>query len=121
MQSLKQDRMVRLEVREEVWCVKCKGQGHDKDHCPVFTNYLVGEGSMPLTLKAQAGPNSVPTLWCAICQIARKHAIDNYHLLQKYMQTSKQLFYNFCRSVGHDERTCRSYELMMDRSPAYWV
>lgn len=30
-----------------------------------------------------------------------------------------QLFCNFCRSVGHDERTCQSYELMMDRIVAY--
>jgi hypothetical protein len=36
-------------------------------------------------------------------------------------KNSQQLFCNFCRSVGHDERTCRSYELMMDRTPTYRV
>jgi len=44
MQILKQDRTPWPEVRKEVWCIKCKGQGHDKDHCPVFANYLVGGG-----------------------------------------------------------------------------
>ena len=114
MLSLKQERMVWLEVREEVWRMKYKSQGHDKDHLSVFTNYLAGGGLMPLKTEAQARPSVAPTLWCAICQIAGKHAIDNCHLVQKYMQTPKQLFYNFCRSMGHDKHTCRSYELMMD-------
>lgn len=51
MQSLKQDRTPRLEACEEIWCIKCKGQGHDKDNCLVFMNYLVGGGSMPLIPK----------------------------------------------------------------------
>ena len=76
---------------------------------------------MHLRLESQAGPSVVPTLWCAICQIARKHATDNYHLLQKYTQNLQQLFCKFCRSVGHDEHTCRSYELMMDRNSTYKV
>jgi len=84
MQSLKQDKTPRPEAREEVWCIKCKGQEHDKDHCPVFTNYLVGGGWMLLRPKAQAGPSAVPALWCAICQIGGKHTTDNSHLLQKY-------------------------------------
>ncbi len=60
-------------------------------------------------------------LWCVIFQIGGKHATDNCHLLQKYTQTSQQLFYNFYRLVGHDVRTCRSYELMMDQNPTYRV
>lgn len=32
MQSLKQDRTVWEEAHEEIWCLKCKGQRHDKDH-----------------------------------------------------------------------------------------
>lgn len=61
------------------------------------------------------------TLWCVIFQIRGKHATNNYHLLQKYTQTSQQLFCNFCRSVGHDAHTCRSYELIMDHTPTYRV
>jgi len=76
---------------------------------------------MPLRLKDQVGPNMAPTLWCTICQGPRKYATDNCHWLQKYTQTLEQLFCNFCRSVGRDERTCRRYELMMDRMITYRV
>jgi len=88
MQILKQDITVRPEVREEVWCLKCKGQRHDKDHCPVFANYLAGGALMPLTLEAQASPSAGPELWCAICQVAGKHATNNCHLFEKFLQTS---------------------------------
>lgn len=81
MQILKQDRIVGLEVREEMWCLKCKGQGHDKDHYRVFVNYIIGVGLIPLKPEAQAGPSVGPPLWCAICQVAGKHTTDNCHLL----------------------------------------
>ena len=81
MQSLKQDKTTRPEARKEVGCIKCKGQGHDKDHCLVFANYLAGGRPTPLRPEAQAGPSAAPTLWCTICQIGGKHATDNYHLL----------------------------------------
>jgi hypothetical protein len=71
-----------------------------KTIAPVFANYLAGGGPMPLRPEAQAGPSAGPALWCAICQVAGKHATDNCHLLQKYVQTPQQLFCNFCRSVG---------------------
>ena len=29
------------EVVQDIWCVKCKAQGHTKDNCPVFVEYLV--------------------------------------------------------------------------------
>lgn len=48
-QSLKKDRAACPKVCEEFWCLKCKIQGHDKDHYPVFANYVAGGGPMPLT------------------------------------------------------------------------
>lgn len=48
-------------------------------------------------------------LWCAICQVGGKHATDKYHLLQKYTQIPQLLYCNLCRSMGHDEKMCRSY------------
>jgi len=60
MQSLKQERETRLEVCEEIWCINWKGRGHDKDHCPVFANYFVGGGPMPLRPEAQARLSIVP-------------------------------------------------------------
>lgn len=119
MQSLKQERVSRPEVCVEVGCIKCKSQAHDKDHCPVFANYLARGGPMPLKVEVQEIPSAALALWCAICQVGGKHATDNCHLLEKYTQTPQQLYCNFCRSVGHDEGTCRSYDLMMERTLAY--
>jgi len=48
-----------------------------------------GEGGgapMPLRQEAPTGPSMGPTLWCAICQVARKHVTDNCHLLQNFVQ-----------------------------------
>lgn len=118
-QSLKKDRATHLEMREEVWCLKCKSQGHDKDHYPVFVNYVVGRGPMPIRLEAQVGPSIGPALWCTIYQVVGKHVKDNCHLLQKFVQTSQQLFYNFFKMMGHNERNCRIYKLMMERIPMH--
>ena len=76
---------------------------------------------MPLRPEEQAGPSMAPDLGCVICQIRGKHTMNNCHLLQKYTRNLQQFFCNFCRSVGHDERTCRKYALMMDRIPTYKV
>lgn len=103
MQSLKQERVPQSEVCTKVGCIKCKSQGHNKDHCPIFANYLAGGGPMPLRLELQVGPSAVPALWCTICQVGGKHATKDYHLLQKYTQTPQQLYCNLCRLVGHDE------------------
>jgi len=41
---------------------------------------------MSLRLKVQEVSSIVLALWCTICQIGGKHAKDNYHLLQKYIE-----------------------------------
>lgn len=74
---------------------------------------------MPLKLENIMGPCTRVPLWCAICQIVGKHTIDNCRLLQKFVQTRQQMFFTFCKSVGNDEQNCRSYELMMERTPTY--
>lgn len=108
LQSLKKEKISRLEVHEEVWCLKCKSQGNDKDHYPVFTNYIIGGGPMPLRQEATMGPSTGPTLWCTIYQVVGKHVTDNCHLLQKFVQPPQQLFCNFCKSMGYNERNCHS-------------
>ena len=120
MQSLEQDKTVRPEMHE-VWCLKCKTQGHEKDHCLVFENHIAAGGPMPLRPKFQAVPCAGPALWCTICQVVGKHARDNCHFLQNFVQTLQKLFCNFCRLVEHDENDFKSYELMMDRTPTYRV
>ena len=121
MQIFKQDRIVRPEVREEEWCLKSKSQGHDKDHYPAFTNYLSVGGLMPLRPESQARPSTTLALWCAIYQVTGKHTTYNFHLLQKYTQTPQKWFCKFCWSEGHDKHACRSYELIMDKTPTYRV
>ena len=76
---------------------------------------------MPLRPKAQARPITGCALWCVIYQVARKHVTDNCHLSQIFVQKQQQIFYNFFKSVRHDERNCHSYELMMDKTPTYRV
>jgi len=34
LKSLKKKKVAQPEVHEEVSCLKCKNQEHDKDHCP---------------------------------------------------------------------------------------
>ena len=36
------------EIAQELWCIKCKGQGHTKDNCPVFVEYLASGAPIPL-------------------------------------------------------------------------
>lgn len=36
------------EVREEVWCTKCRTKGHSKEHCLVFVDYLASGAPNPL-------------------------------------------------------------------------
>ena len=94
------------DVAQEIWCVKCKAQGHSKDNCPVFVEYI-----------ATGDPNPLPQThgpWCEICK-TRGNLPHQCPLLQKYVQTPKNLYCTFCKSVGHDDHTCRAYDLMLDR------
>ena len=44
LQSLKKGK----EVCDEVWCPKCKTEGHSKEHCLVFAEYLASGVPNPL-------------------------------------------------------------------------
>jgi hypothetical protein len=62
-------------------------------------------------------PNPFPTRvpWCEIYKI---HGNDPYHypMMQKYQTIPKISYYNFCKSVGHDDKYCRMMELMRERT-----
>ena len=113
MKNLKKEQVPRSEVQDEVWCIRCRSQGHDKYHYPIFLNYVVMRGPTPLQLEAQAGPSTTTPLWCTICHVGGKHNTDNCHLLPKFNQTPQQLFCTFCRSVGHEEIDYYSYHANM--------
>jgi hypothetical protein len=36
--------------------------------------------------------------------------------MKKYIQTPTNLYYTLCKSVGHDEKDCRAYDLFHERS-----
>ena len=36
------------EKREDIWCVRCRSKGHDKEHCPLFNEYLASGALIPL-------------------------------------------------------------------------
>jgi hypothetical protein len=36
--------------------------------------------------------------------------------VKQYVQTPTNFYCTFCKSVGHDDRDCRVYELMHERS-----
>ena len=74
------------EIAQELWCIKCKGQGHTKDNCPVFVEYLASGAPNPL-LQTQ-GP------WCELCR-TRGHRPQEFPLLQKYVQILRTYIVTF--------------------------
>ena len=60
------------EIAQELWCIKCKGQGHTKDNCPVFVEYLASGAPNPLV--QNQGP------WCELCRM-RGHRPQEFPLL----------------------------------------
>jgi hypothetical protein len=39
----------------------------------------------------------------------------NSYYLQKYVQTPTNMYFTFFKSIGHDDRDCRDYDLMHER------
>jgi hypothetical protein len=34
--------------REDIWCIRCKSEGHEKEHCPLCHEYLASGAPSPL-------------------------------------------------------------------------
>lgn len=100
------------EVREEVWCIQCKAEGHHKDQCPLLHNCLSSGAPSPLNLNVGH--------CCEIYRMHRQHRPEQCSLLQKYLSTPTSLYCTLFKSVGHDESNCHSYDMMHDRR-AYQV
>lgn len=92
LQSLKIGKEAQPKVCVEVWCIKFKYKGHDKDHYPDYQNYLTRGGHVPLKPKNIAGPSAGVPLWCDVFQIDGKHATNYCHLQRNFVQTSQQFF-----------------------------
>jgi hypothetical protein len=104
------NRNKRKENREVVWCTLCITKGNYKKEFPTFAYYLVVGFLNPLPI---GGP---------LCEICRTHGHDPYHfpLMKKYQTIPKSTFYNLCKFVGHEDKDCRTLEIMKERtSDAY--
>ena len=95
------------ESRKELWCTKCRTNGHTKDKCSKFMNNVAS--STPNPLNGQGLP------WCHICQ-SRGHRDEECIYLQKVVSTCANLFYKFCKSVGHEEKDYRAYQLLIEKT-----
>jgi hypothetical protein len=60
-------------------------------------------------------PLSIGGPWCHICKI---HEHDPYHfpMMQKYKTIPKISYCKFYKLVGHDDKDCRTMELMRERN-----
>jgi hypothetical protein len=98
--------------REVVWCTTCRTKGHHNNECPTFLQYMTA--GMPNLLTTGG-------LWC---KIYKKPDHDPYHctMIRKYQTIPKSSYCNFYKSVGHNDKDCRTMELMRERtSDAYRV
>jgi hypothetical protein len=46
--------------REDIWCIRCKSEGHDKEQCPLFNEYLASGALIHL--------KRVTLPWCEVCR-----------------------------------------------------
>ena len=86
---------------EAGWCTQCRTEGHDRERCPLIAKYL------------QTGaPNPFPpqVLYCELCRMTDQHRPEHCYLLQKYAQGPANPYCKFCKSIGHNEEECRTYD-----------
>ena len=79
---------------------------HTKDNCPSFLNYVASGAPNPLN------GHGIP--WCHICQ-SRGHHNEECLYMKKFVSTHEDLFYKFCKSVGHDEKDYRAFQLLKEK------
>jgi len=90
---------------EQLWFTKCRTEGHHKDEYPTFMQYL-----------ATGAPNPLPGGgYCDICKKCGHHPTE-FPLLHKYQSTPRNLFCNFCKSIGHKEKDCYAFDLTRERT-----
>jgi hypothetical protein len=73
------------EKREDIWCIRCKSEGHDKEKCPLFHEYLASGAPSPL--------NQATIPWCEVCRT--RHLPGECYYMKKYVQTPTNLYYTF--------------------------
>ena len=95
------------EAHEDLWCTKCRTDGHTKDNCPTFMNYV------PFGVPNPLNGHGLP--WCHIFQ-SRGHHDEDCLYLQKILSTPADLFCKFCKLVGHEEKDYKAYQLLKENT-----
>ena len=95
------------EDHDDLWCTQCRANGHTKDTCPTFWNYLLSGAPNPLSY--------VGIPWCRIFQVYG-YWNENYEYMQKMVTKAESLYCTFCQSVGHDDKNFWPYELLQERT-----
>lgn len=111
----------------DLWCIRCWVSGHIKDQCPLLANYMQVGGPSLICLGENRDPimsrlgSSGPALWCDDCRVAGQHDTNHCPQIGAYVPELKQQWCELFLSVGHDEKKCRTYDLMMDHGNLYRV
>ena len=61
-------------------------------------------------------PFNPNVLYCEICRTTGQHRPEDCYLLQRYVQVPKNTYCKFCKSVGHNEDECPSFDLMREQA-----
>jgi hypothetical protein len=91
--------------REKFCCTECSTESHHKDEFPSFAQYLVTGALNPLP---RGG-------YCEICKKWGHHPTGCL-FIQKYQSTPRNLFCNFLKSVGHEEKYFHTFDLMREHT-----
>jgi hypothetical protein len=92
--------------REYIWCVICRSEGHDKEHCPLLNEYFTSGAPSPL--------KQVTLPWCKVRR--NRHCPGECYYMKKYVHKPTNLYCTLCKYIGHDDRDFRDYDLMHERS-----
>jgi hypothetical protein len=63
------------EKREDMWCIRCKSKGNDKEPCPFFNEYLAYGAPNPL--------KKVIIPWFEVCRT--RHRPNECYYMKKYV------------------------------------
>jgi hypothetical protein len=58
VEDMKKDKV--KDKRENIWCIRCKSEGHEKENYPLFHEYLASGSPIPL--------KKVTLPWCEVCR-----------------------------------------------------
>ena len=95
------------ESQEDLWCKKYRMDGHTKDNCLTYMNYIASGAPNPLSA------HGLP--WCRIC-LSRGHHDKEILYLQNFVSTPANLFCKLCKLVGHEEMDYRAYRLLKENT-----